>query len=123
MSWREWWEIERAARAASRPSLSSEPDMPAFANQRWLRSKSHWRKTYLISCGSETNAWLHVAAHRAAVEGPESTARRKPYGDQTFRHKSSARRGAQVQCLGEMPWVSRATAMWPDGRHMATAGT
>jgi len=26
----------------------------------------------------------------------------------------------RVQCLGDMPWVSRATAMWPDTRYVAS---
>ena len=30
---------------------------------------------------------------------------------------------AEAQCLGEMPWVSRATAMMPDHRYMARART
>jgi hypothetical protein len=25
-----------------------------------------------------------------------------------------------LQCLGDMPWVSRATAMWPDARYVAS---
>src|SRR5262249_31715339 len=36
---------------------------------------------------------------------------------------SSARRAGELQCLGDMPWVSRATAMWPDSCYLAsTAG-
>jgi len=32
----------------------------------------------------------------------------------TFRQKPSARQAGEVQCLGEMPWISRATAIEPD---------
>ena len=39
-------------------------------------------------------------------------------GDQTFRQKPSARCGGKVQCLGEMPWVRRATAMRPDAQYL-----
>src|SRR5215470_1439618 len=41
-------------------------------------------------------------------------------GDLTYRQKSSARRAGELQCLGDMPWVSRATAMWPDTRYVAS---
>ena len=45
------------------------------------------------------NAWLR-AAHRAAVESPDSNAaRRKPYGDQTF-PKILARRAGWSAVLG-----------------------
>ena len=43
-------------------------------------------------------------------------------GDWTYRQKSSARRAGELQCLGDMPWVSRATAMWPDNRYVASEG-
>jgi len=39
-------------------------------------------------------------------------------GDQTFRQKPSARCAGKVQCLGEMPWMSRATAMRPDAQYL-----
>jgi hypothetical protein len=35
-----------------------------------------------------------------------------------FAQKPSARRAVEVQCLGEMPWVSRATAIKPDAGYM-----
>jgi hypothetical protein len=82
--------------------------------QRWLKSK-YGRKTCLISFGSETTLGC-TAAHRAVVESPEPV----PPPDERLveiRHiAKSPRPGerAQVQCLGDMPWVSRATAMWPD---------
>ena len=61
------------------------------------------------------NAWLHVTAHRAAVESPEPVAaiRRKLGGDQAFPKVFSPMSGLK-QYLGEMPWISRATAMRPD---------
>jgi hypothetical protein len=31
-------------------------------------------------------------------------------------------RGLEVQCLGEMPWVGRATAIRPDESYVASAG-
>ena len=34
----------------------------------------------------------------------------------------SARRASELQCLGDMPWVFRATAMWPDNRYVASDG-
>ena len=40
-------------------------------------------------------------------------------GDYAYRQKSSARRAGELQSLGDMPWVSRATAMWPDTRYVA----
>ncbi len=36
--------------------------------------------------------------------------------------KSSARCAGELQCLGDMPWVSRATATWPDNRYVASDG-
>src|SRR5262249_50158793 len=41
-------------------------------------------------------------------------------GDWTYRQKSSARRAGELQCLGDMPWVSRATSMWPDSRYLVS---
>jgi hypothetical protein len=41
-------------------------------------------------------------------------------GDWTYRQKSSARRAGELQYLGDMPWVSRATAMRPDSRYLAS---
>jgi hypothetical protein len=35
--------------------------------------------------------------------------------DQTYRQKPSVRRADEAQCLGDMPWSNRATAMRPDG--------
>jgi hypothetical protein len=35
-------------------------------------------------------------------------------GKETFRQQPSARRAGKAQYLGEVPWVSRATALWPD---------
>jgi hypothetical protein len=32
--------------------------------------------------------------------------------------KTSTRPAGEVQCLGEMPWVSRATALWPDAHQV-----
>jgi hypothetical protein len=34
----------------------------------------------------------------------------------------SARRASELQCLGDMPRVFRATAMWPDNRYVASDG-
>ena len=34
--------------------------------------------------------------------------------------KASARRASELQYLGDMPWVSRATAMRPDNRYVAS---
>jgi hypothetical protein len=62
------------------------------------------------------NAWLHVTAHRAAVESPALIAAigRKLGRDQAF-PKSPPNKRAEVQYLGEMPLGKpRATAMWPD---------
>jgi hypothetical protein len=32
-----------------------------------------------------------------------------------------SREREQVQCLGDMPWLSRATAVWPDAFYVADA--
>jgi hypothetical protein len=39
-------------------------------------------------------------------------------GDYDIRQKPSARRAGKEQCLGEMPWISRATAIKPDNRYL-----
>src|ERR1700741_3612963 len=48
---------------------------------------------------------------------------RKTDGDQTFRQKPSDRRAGEAQCLGEVPWINRATAMWPDAGYVVQTGT
>src|SRR5436190_865568 len=39
-----------------------------------------------------------------------------------IRQKPSAQRAGSSAVLGRLPWISRATAMWPDARYMANAG-
>jgi hypothetical protein len=73
--------------------------------------------------GSETTLGC-TAAHRAVVESPEPV----PPPDEGL---MEIRRFAKIlgpasglkQCLGEMPWINRATAMWPDIRYVVNART
>jgi hypothetical protein len=63
-----------------------------------------------------------AAADRAVVASPRSGgtgATGGMWGDSTFRQQPSARRAGELQYLGEMPWVSRATAIKPDANQMA----
>src|SRR5260370_8394570 len=39
-------------------------------------------------------------------------------GEMTFRRQPSTREAGKVQCLGETPWESRATAFEPDAVHV-----
>ena len=67
------------------------------------------------------NAWLHVTAHRAAVESPELIAAigRKLGGRLGISQVSPDKR-AECSTWAEMPWVSRATAIRPDSPDLAS---
>src|SRR5512142_1010766 len=56
------------------------------------------------------------AADRAVAVGPEIAAERWTDGEIAYRQQPSVRRADEAQCLGDMPWSSRATAMRPDDR-------
>jgi len=65
------------------------------------------------------NAWLHDSLPGGCRKPGMPLPNEKTCGDWTFRQKPSTRRAGEAQYLGEMPWVSRATAMRPDQRYVA----
>ena len=68
------------------------------------------------------NAWLHGSSPGGCRKPGMPLPNEKTCGDWTFRQKPSTRRAGEAQYLGGMPWVSRATAMQPDRRHVVQPG-
>jgi hypothetical protein len=95
-------------------------------NQRLSKSNSHERKTFLISFGSETSLGctrqLTGRLSKARNATPLQDERLVEIGHFAKSPKSpQSRERVKVQCLGDMPWLSRATAMRPDGSYLANA--
>src|ERR1700692_890626 len=110
----------RSARS-SRRSLNFDPLLNRLGSMR--SSQEH--TTFLISFGSETSLGC-----TRQLTGRLSKARNTtPLQDEDFWEIGHfaipkcprPRERAQVQCLGDMPWLSRATAMRPDDRNLANA--
>jgi hypothetical protein len=88
------------------------------------RRSSQEHTTFLISFGSETSLGctqqLTGRLSKARNTTPLQGERFLEIGHFAKSPKSPRPcERAQVQCLGDMPWLSRATAMWPDQYYLA----
>src|SRR5580700_10601598 len=128
----------RACRAArSRAGIFSWPLRSARSSRRILnfdrllnrlgsRRSSQEHTTFLISFGSETSLGctrqLTGRLSKARNTTPLQGERFLEIGHFAKSPKSpQSRERVKVQCLGDMPWLSRATAMRPDGSYLANA--
>ena len=79
-----------------------------------------WYEAYLVSFGARQR----LAARDSSPGGcrspvPAPRFGRKACGDYAYRQTPQPDARASLQFLGDMPWVSRATAIWPDIRYVA----
>ena len=58
-----------------------------------------------------------MAANRAVIVCPAEPPSNEGFGDQTSPTALGPTSGLGA-VLGRLPWISRATAMWPDGGHV-----
>src|SRR5262249_57200243 len=87
---------------------------------RWSKNKSHWRKTFLISLGSETtlDCTRQLTGRLPTARGPMPRPEEGIWEIEHFAKRPSPGERVEAQCLGEMPWISRATAIRPDGSYV-----
>jgi hypothetical protein len=69
------------------------------------------------------NAWLHSSSPGSCRKPGTSAAIRRRLMEIRHFPKVLGPTSELKQCLGEMPWVSRATAKWPDKAYVASART
>src|SRR5579864_1371059 len=63
-----------------------------------------------------------AAADRAVADSPDDRRRKRTTdGSGAYRQQPSARRADEAQCLGDVPWIGRATAMRPDAYYLGDA--
>src|SRR5262249_17613352 len=95
------------------------PQFASMVNQFALATKRGWYEAYLVSLGARQRLAAHDSSPGGCRRPGFHRQQTKTLGRSDTAHEPPPAVRAEVQYLGRMPWVSRATAIKPDKIHVA----